>query len=124
LSLLFVFLPSAAVAAFYWFFPSITLTLFHTGKIYFAIAPYLGLFAIYLTIFCVVNVFAIFFLSVKPKFITYLLSLGAILQIITISLFHHTFYQVIIDSMTVALLLLFILLLYYGKTYGFFKKNE
>jgi len=118
LSLILVLLPSIAITAFYFLFPRFVINLFLGGRDYLAIVPYLGFFAIYLSIFSLMNICVSFFLSFNKTKISFLVVTAAILQIILISLFHSNFYQVIGISLSLSLVLLVALLLYYFKLFG------
>ena len=122
LALLLVILPSFAITVFYFLFPSFVIRLFLGGKDYLAIAPFLGFFGIYLSVFSLVNVCVNFFLSVNKMKIVPIVVIAAILQILLITTFHNSFYQVIGVSLLVSLFLLIILLVYYILMFGKFKK--
>lgn len=111
-SLLLVFIPSFLITIFYYLFPQFT-TSFFLGNTYLEIAPYLGLFGIFLTIFNLLNVTVNYFISLKKLSVSYLVLIFAILQIVLIYLFHASFYQVIASSIVTSSLLLAILMLYY-----------
>ncbi len=123
LALLLVVLPSLAITGFYFLFPGFVIRLFLGGRDYLVIAPFLGLFGIYLTIFSLVNVCVNFFLSVNKMKIVPVVVLAAVLQILFITFFHSNFYQVIGVSISVSLLLLVLLLGYYILHFGKFKKT-
>jgi len=118
LALLLVVLPSFAITIFYFFFPEFVIKLFLGGRHYLSIAPYLGLFGFYITIFSMVNVCVSLFLSLNKTKIMPLVVLGAIFQIILICLFHNSFFQVIGVSVFVTFILLIFLLIYFLKNYG------
>lgn len=117
LSLCIIVIPSLLLTAFYFLFPGFTVHFF-LGKEYNAVIPYVGLIALYMTIFSTVNLFVTFFLSIKRTSITYIVTFAAILQIAGIILFHRSFQQIISVDLLVSVLLLIILLLYYFRTYG------
>jgi O-antigen/teichoic acid export membrane protein len=122
LALGLVLLPAIAITAFYFIFPNFSINLFLGGKGYLSIAPYLGIFGIYLTIFSLVNVCVSFFLSLNKTNISIPVVLAAILQIILIYIFHSNFYQIIVVSLLTLVILLIILLYLFFKNYGGFKK--
>ncbi|MCL4354338.1 oligosaccharide flippase family protein [Patescibacteria group bacterium] len=124
LALILVFLPSIAITAFYFIYPSFVIRLFLSGKDYLSIAPYLGYFGIYLTVFSVVNVCISFFLSLNKMRIVPMVVIAAILQAILIVFFHNNFYEVIGVSIVVSLLLLISLLSYYISQFGRFRKIQ
>ena len=118
ISLGLVLLPSLAITIFYFLFPNFVIDLFLGGRNYLVIAPYLGLFAIYLSVFSMVNICVNFFLSFNKTKIVFLVILASLLQIILIYLFHANFYQVIGISLSLSLVLLVALLFYYFKLFG------
>ena len=65
LALILVILPSVAITAFYFVFPNFVINLFLGGREYLYVAPYLGIFGLYLTVFSLVNVCVSFFLSLN-----------------------------------------------------------
>ncbi len=122
LALLLVILPSVAITAFYFVNPDFVINLFLGGRDYLYVAPYLGIFGLYLTIFSMVNVCVNFFLSLNKTNISLLVVFAAILQIVLIYIFHSSFYQVIGVSFFVLVILLAVLLYLFFKNYGDFGK--
>ena len=113
LSALFVLFPSLCITAFYFFFPQLAISLILKKSEYIQIAPLLGYFGLYITSYCLLYIFATFFLSIKKTMIYIPILVGALLQIILISLYHNSFQQVITISFTIVLLLVIGFLLYY-----------
>ena len=122
LALVLIILPSFAITAFYFMFPSFVIRLFLSGKDYLSIAPFLGFFGIYLTVFSIVNLFISFFLSLNKMKIVPAIVISAVSQAILISFYHKNFYEVIGVSLLVCSLLLVVLLLYYIFHFGSFRK--
>ncbi len=122
LSAALVLVPSFVISLGYIIFPSLVITIFLGGKGYLAGVPYLGLFAIFITLYSVLNVIVNFFLSLNLTRIAYILGFGAMLQIGLIVILHDTFSQVLLSSICSTLVVLIALLIYYGKEYGFAKK--
>lgn len=122
LALLLVTAPSITIVMFYFFFPLFNINLFLGGGDYAKISPYLGIYGLFIMVFSMLNVSVNFFLSLNKTKIFIVIGLGALLQIILITLFHKTFFQVISVSLVISSLLLLIFLLYYIKEYGNFKK--
>lgn len=122
LALLLVILPSVAITSFYFVFPSFVINLFLGGRDYLYVAPYLGIFGLYLTVFSLVNVCVNFFLSLNKTNISILVVLAAVSQIILIYIFHSNFYQVIGVSLSVLSLLFIALFFIFFKNYGNFGK--
>lgn len=119
LSLILVTAPSILITIFYFLFPEFTIKLFLGRGGYLTIAPLLGFFGIFVTIYSINNVFINFFLSVKKTIIASMVLLPAALQIIFIYLYHKDLYQIILVSILSSILLMIFLMLYYLKIYGF-----
>jgi O-antigen/teichoic acid export membrane protein len=117
LALLLVLLPSVAITGFYFLFPKFVIELFLGGRDYMAIAPYLGLFGIYMTVFSLLFVCVNFFLSINKTRIVFPVTIAAILQIILIFIFHSSFYQVIGVSILASSALFIALSSYYFKLF-------
>ena len=122
LTIVLVSISSIAITVFYFIFPRFIISIFLGGREYLNASSYLGLFGIFITLFSILNVFVIFFLSLKKTFISLFVVSGALLQIFLILFIHNNFFQVIGISIFVCGLLLFVLLLYYAKEYGKLKK--
>jgi len=118
-----VFFPSMAITLFYFLFPHITLLLLLGGK--FSLSPFIGFYALYISIFSLLNITVIFLLSLKKISIIFPMVAGALLQIISISIFHANFFQVIISSLIISIFLTGILLYYvnYYATEKIYKKT-
>lgn len=117
LALALVIIPSLTISLIYFIFPDLIINLFLGGREYLMLSQYLGIFALYLTIFSLVNVCVGFFLSFNETKIAPLVILAAILQIIFIYLFHENFYQIIQVSIIVSFGLFISLLTYYFKKF-------
>ena len=118
ISLLIVFVFCLFLTIFYFLFPEFTIKFFIKQEAYLVAAPLLGVFGIFVTVFSLLTIMVNFYLSVKKTEIAAPLILGAILQVVLIWLYHETFLQVIIISLTITSLLLVLLLLYYKMLYG------
>lgn len=112
LALVLVFIPSAAITIFYYLFP-VFMASFFLGNSYSEVAPYLGLFGVFLTVFNLLNITVNYFLSIKKVNISYVVFVFALLQVLSIYLFHANFYQIILASIASISSLLLVLLLYY-----------
>ena len=115
IALALVLVPSIFMTGFYFLFSNFTVSLFLGGGDYLMIAPYLGLFGIFLTIYSVNNVFISFFLSIKKTKVFLITLLFAFVQIILMWIFHSTFSQIIYVSIFSSVLLMISLVLYYLK---------
>ena len=111
-SLLLVAMMSIVITIIYFIFPELMIYLLY-GNSYISAAPLLGLFAIFISFYSIINVLANFFLSTKESLPSYLILLGAFSQAILIILFHQTISSVIWVSILISALLMFTLLLYY-----------
>lgn len=116
-SFLLVLAPSLLLTILYFSFPHVIISLV-LGKHYYAVAGYLGWFGLYLSIFSLLNISVNFLLSIKKTSVSYVIAVGAILQIVGINLFHGNVASIIAISLILSLVLFAILLLYYQKTYG------
>lgn len=123
-SLVLVLIPSVSITIFYFLFPEFTIKLFLGGKGYLTMAPYLGLFGVFLTIFSINNVFINFFLSIKKTLVWGIVLIWSVAQIGLIILIHDNFYQIIYINIITSVLLLVFLVLYYLKVHGFSKPNK
>ncbi|PIY94092.1 MAG: hypothetical protein COY68_03670 [Candidatus Levybacteria bacterium CG_4_10_14_0_8_um_filter_35_23] len=112
LALALVLLPSIAITFFYFLFPSLSINIF-LGYRYLSIAPFLGLFGIYITVFSVSNLCVNFFLSLNKTKIYVPVLVASIVQILLIFFFHTSFYQVIGISLITLSALLIVLIVYY-----------
>lgn len=113
LSLLFVLIPSVLLTVLYFVFPNFAILFFLKKVEYLAIAPYLGFFGIYISLYCILYLMATFYLSIKKTNIYLPILIGAVLQIALIYNFHDSFQQIITSSFVLILLLVVGFLLYY-----------
>ncbi|HEX8965627.1 MAG TPA: oligosaccharide flippase family protein [Patescibacteria group bacterium] len=113
LSLLLVFLPSLAMTIFYFLFPSFSISFFLKNKSYLTVAPMLGYFGIFVTLYALLSVLTNFFLSIKKTAVAIPLVLSALLQAVLIWIFHATIFEVIMVSTFSIGLPVAILLVYY-----------
>lgn len=123
LALGLVLLPSFAATAFYFLFPEFTIQLFLGGRGYLQLSSVLWIYALFITVFSLLNVCVTLFLSLKKTGIFLPLAGGALIQFIAINIYHKDFRQVILVSLFTSSILLILILLYYLKTYGQ-KKNS
>jgi len=113
LSLGLMLIPSVLLTLFYHFFPIYSILFFLKRPAYLSIAPYLSVFGLYITFYNVLFLFANFYLSIKKTIIFFPVVIGAILQIVLITLYHQTFFQIIMISFILILLLVIGFLVYY-----------
>jgi len=120
LALIIVIIPSAALTGLYFLFPQFLIHYVANEK-YLPYASLLGWMGLFLTLFSIINVMVLFFLSLKKTNVVYFVGVGALAQIIGILLFHTTLFEVIMVSLAITIFLLISLLIYYWSSYG--KKN-
>lgn len=121
LAFFFVFLLSSAITALYFIMPDFTIKLFFKNQEYLTIAPLLGYFGIFITLYSLLAVLTNFYLSVKRTKIFILIVSAIIMQMILIWFNHSSFSQVLMISLISISLPLALLLLYYIWLYE--KKN-
>jgi len=99
------------ITGVYFLFPGLMVSLLF-GKDYLPAAPYLGLFGIYLSLYCLSFLLVSFYLSINKSRAVLLPVAAALLQIVLIAFFHQNLSQVINISIAVTALLLISLLFY------------
>lgn len=104
---------ASAIVAFTFLFPTVAVQLLF-GEQYMTIAPLLGWYALATSFFALSNIFAYYYLSLdhyKPIIIA---AVFGILQIVLITLFHDSLYEVVIDQVIAMGVLLIAQLTYFG----------
>lgn len=86
------------------------------GKQYIEAAPLLWRFSLFLSLVALINLFALYFLSIHRMTPVYLVALGALAQATLLWLYHGSLIQVITISLTVASALTIVLLFSYVRT--------
>lgn len=114
-SFILVLIPSVMLTIFYFLFPEFVIGFF-TRKEYIVASGYLGLFAIFISMFSLLLILTNFFLSIKKTEIAIPIAIGALVQAILIWFYHQSLTQIISISLFVVSLLLFLLLVYYIRT--------
>lgn len=94
-SFLLVFCVSFCLTAVYFLFPEMMVSLLF-GSRYLAIAPLLGLFAVFMSFYALVYLTVNFFLAAARTVMIILPLIGAVLQIILIFSFHTSLRQVVL----------------------------
>lgn len=112
LGVLFTLLLSGFITLIYFFVPEFMILMLF-GERYLAIANMLGIFAVFVALLSLVGLFANFYLSIYETSPSYIVAVGAILQIILIFLYHNNLSEIIWVSIIITFLLLIFLLLYY-----------
>ncbi len=113
-----VILPSISITVFYFIRPLFVISIFLGGKDYLSLAPFLGLFGVFLLIFSIANVISNFLFSMGETKTVFAVILFSLLQIFLISFFHSDFYQVIYSSIVSCAILVVVLLTYYLKKFN------
>jgi O-antigen/teichoic acid export membrane protein len=119
MSLALVLLISISISAFYGLFPEFAISLILKKKEFLQIAPYLGFFGAYITMYAVLYLMATFYLSIKQTKVYIPIIICAILQIILLTFFHHSFFQIIMISFILVMLLVIGFLIYYFYRWNF-----
>lgn len=107
-----VMVSSMFLTVIYFIWPKFMISLLY-GSSYLQGASYLGVFAIFISVYCLSNLMLQFFLSIRKTNVAFLSLGAAIFQVILIWLFHKNFLQVIYSSTVATSLLLLSLLIYY-----------
>ena len=131
-SFLLVFLVSFGITLVYFLFPKLMVNLLY-GSQYLAIAPLLGLFAVFMSFYALVYLTVNFFLAAARTVMIVLPITGAVLQVILIYFYHSSLRQVVLINIWVMAGLFFGLIalplvkyLKSGRLHSFvlIKKNE
>jgi O-antigen/teichoic acid export membrane protein len=113
LSMCLMLIPSILITLFYHLFPNFSILFFLKRPAYLSVAPLLSLFGLYITSYNVLYLFANFYLSIKKTKIYFPILIGAVLQIVLITIYHQNFLQIIMISLALVLLLVIGFLIYY-----------
>lgn len=106
-----VLLACLGISLAYFFFPGLMIGILF-GSEYLPAAPYLFLFAIFLSFYSLSYLLTSFYLSIKKTKIVFLPVVAALLQIVLIFLFHRDLQQTVLMSILTTTLLLVGLLFY------------
>jgi len=113
LSIGLVLASSLSITVFYFLFPEFVISLFLKNSAYLVVAPYLGFFGLFISLYSLCSVMMYYFLSIKKTWIYKPILAVALLQAVLIYLFHATFGVIIFISTSLTLVLLIYLLSYY-----------
>lgn len=105
---------SLVITTIYFSFPRLMIHLLY-GPAYLKAAPYLGIFAVFISLYSLSSLLVNFFFSIKKVMVGLFPLFAAISQICLILVFHSSVAQVIGVSIGVSALLLFSLLLFYWQ---------
>lgn len=117
-----VLIPSVFITTFYFLYPDFSINFFIKNEIYRSASQLLGIFGIFITIYSLITLFVYYFLSIKKTNVYIPVLFAALNQILLIVLYHGSLFIVVTISLLVSLILLAILLIYYMKTYGEYKR--
>jgi O-antigen/teichoic acid export membrane protein len=117
LSLCLVLAICLVISLIYFLFPKVMVNLLF-GSQYLSAAPYLYLFALFLSLYSLSSLFTNFYLSVKKIKVVILPVIAALAQVIFIFLFHQSLAGLIWVSIIVLSLLFVGLLVYFFLSYG------
>ena len=120
IALLLVITISLGVTLVYFLAPDMVIHLLF-GASYSGASPYLGLFACFISLYSLGNVFVLTCLAVNKLSIWIITLVAAVAQTILISLFHRTIIDIITVNIAVTALFVFSAYVYY--TYGKVKTN-
>lgn len=110
-SLLIVGGISLVITMIYFLFPSLMIEILY-GKDYLGVAPYLGIFAVFISFYSLSSLLVNFFLSIRATRVAIFCLLAAVLQVILISLFHISLFQIIEISLGISILLFLSLVIF------------
>ena len=113
MAIVLALVPALCITIFYFLFPHFTILFFLKRSQYLAVTPLLAVFGLYITFYSMLYLFANFYLSIKKTKIYIPILIGALLQIVLISLYHQSFLQIIMISFILVLLLVIGFLVYY-----------
>ncbi len=118
-ALILVAFSSVFLTTLYFLLPKLMIALLFGSKSAYIIgAPYLGIFAIFISLYSLANLLLQFFLSIRETKSSFLALGAAIIQGLLIWFLHEDLYQVIYSSIMTASLLLVALLIYYFLKIG------
>jgi len=109
-----VSLIGIAILFFYFLFGDFIIKIL-IGSKFLSISKFLGWFGIAMFLYSLVSLFTQYFLSIEKIKCTYLVGAGILLQIILISIFHNSLWQIIWIMNAVMLVVLVLLTFYYFK---------
>jgi len=108
----YIALFTGAIVAFTFLFPEVAVNILF-GEQYMAIAPLLGWYALATSFFALSNIFAYYYLSLDHYKPIVIAAFFGVLQIVLITLFHNSLYEVVIAQVVAMGLLLLAQLTYF-----------
>jgi len=122
-SIILVSLVGLVALVFYFIFPNFVIKML-VGSKFLAIGKFLGWFGIAMFLCSLVNLFLQYFLSIGKTKCVYLVVTGVLLEIVLISVFHNSLWQVIFIMNSVMFLTLMLLVGYFVKNAKCKYQNE
>lgn len=122
IAIVMVFVPSVLISIFYFLYPNFAISFFIKNDTYLSASGLLGLFGIFITTYSLISLFIYYFLSIKKTKVYVPIILAAMSQILLIIIYHDRLFTIVIISLFVSLVLLTMLVFYYIKIYGEYKK--
>lgn len=117
------FFAAALGVAVFWLFPQfITLVMF--GEKFLPSVPYVPSFAVFMGLYIMVNFLVMFFLAVEKYAVAAIQVPVVAAQVILISIFHDSLYEIISINIVVAAFLLLILMIYYARNARFYHSSR
>lgn len=118
MAIVMVFIPSVFISMFYFLYPDLSINFFIKNEIYRSASGLLGLFGVFITTYSLITLFVYYFLSVKETNVYIPVLLAALSQLLLITLYHSSLFEVVVVSLLTALILLIVLVVYYIRTYS------
>lgn len=112
LAIIFTVIITLILTLLYFLLPQLIIGLLY-GSEYSAIAPLLGFFAIFISLYAICFLLTNFYLSIHKTGMMFLVLTASILQVILIWLFHSSLFEVVKVSIITTFLLLITLVIYY-----------
>lgn len=106
---------SAVLSAAYFIVPNLVLKVFFPKPSYQVLVHYLGFYSLYILIFSFASLLNSYFLSVGKTKVYIITLIAALVQIVSIILFHNNLYEIIAGLFIASLVMLLLLIIYYLK---------
>lgn len=122
IAIVIVFVPSIFISTFYFLYPDFSISFIIKNETYKSASGLLGLFGLFITTYSLITLFVYYFLSIKKTSVYIPVLLAALGQLLLITFYHGSFSMIVTISLLVALILLVVLVAYYIKIYGEYRK--
>lgn len=117
-----VLIPSVFISIFYFLYPDFSISFIIKNEAYKSASGLLGLFGVFIAIYSLITLFVYYFLSVKKTNVYIPVLIAALSQLLFITVYHSSLFMIVVISLLVALILLAVLVIYYIKIYGEYRK--